>query len=224
MIRKTLVAMAVGSALTVAGWAWAQQGPPPPPPTGGMGPGMMGQPGGMAPGHWGGHPGPREGWGAPGRGMGWGPGPYQPLLGALLRLRQPLGLSDPQVQQLRTLRTEFLKEAIKQSAEIRLAQVDLATLLEANPPDLAKVEAQVKQIAALQGALRFARIKAGVQGRAVLSPEQWQKFESLASQMGPWGPHGGPWRHGGHHRHGGRRHKGHGWRHKEGDRRHGGDE
>jgi cytochrome c oxidase subunit 2 len=77
-----------------------------------------------------------------------------------------------------------------------VAEVDLSTLLEANQPDLSKIEAQLKKTAALQGELRFARIKTLEQGRAVLSQEQWQKFESLAPGMGPMGPYGRPWQQG----------------------------
>ena len=118
------------------------------------------------------------------------------LISEMLALQQQLGLSPDQVQRLQTLRSDFEKEAIRRSADIQVAEVDLSTLLETNQPDLSKIEAQVKKIAALQGELRFARIKTLEQGRAVLSQEQWKKFESLAPKRGPMGPYGAPWRDG----------------------------
>ncbi len=117
----------------------------------------------------------------------------RPLISEMLSVQQQLGLSAQQVQQLQTLRTDFEKDAIKRDAEIRTAEIDLSQLLLATPPDMAKVEAQVKKIAALRGDLRLARIKTLEEGRAVLTQEQWQKFGSLAPQTGRMGSYRGPW-------------------------------
>ena len=207
MNRKVFVAVLAGSILAVAAWARAQQGTAPQQPPMGhmgqgmMGPGMMEQQGGMGPGGMmggqapgpGSMMGPRPAHGMPGAGTGMrrGLGPYErPLISEILSLQQQLGLSAEQVRRLQTLRNDFEKEAIQRTAEMQVGQVDLSILMEADQPDLAKVEAQVKKIAALQGELRFARIKTLVQGRAILSQEQWQKFQSLAPGAGHMGSGG----------------------------------
>ncbi len=227
MRSSAFVAIVAGSVLSLTAWAWAQQGTTPQqPPAGSMGQGMMGgqgpqsgtspgagmmgQQSGTAPGGVIGAQGPQEGQGAgPGAMMGshFGRGTMgvrrglslyeRPLISEMLSVQQQLGLSTEQVQRLQTLRSDFEKEAIKRSADIQVAQVDLSNLLETGQPDLSKVEAQLKKIAGLQAELRFVRIKTLSQGRAVLSQEQWQKFESLAPRRGPGRSFGGPWQEGG---------------------------
>jgi len=201
MRSKTFVAVLAGSVLVAGTWAWAQQNQPAQP--GGTGqPGPQGGPGGMMMGGQGQQGGMMGGMGmAPGmmgRPGGMGPGMMmgqhggsrfeRPLITEILSAADQLNLSADQAQRLRGLRTDFEKEAIRRGADIQVAEVDLRELLVAEAPDLARAEAQVKKVAALQGELRFARIKTLAEGRAVLSKDQWQKFEALAPQPGPMGP------------------------------------
>ena len=65
-----------------------------------------------------------------------------PLLTMMLRHSQDLGLSPEQEKTLLDLRTEFAKESVKRTAEIRVAQI----------------EPKVKQIAALEGDRQTARL------------------------------------------------------------------
>ncbi len=204
MKRAAVIAIVAAAGLMLGTWAWAQQS--------GTGQGMMGGQGpqggpGMGSGMMGPHGSTGPGGGpmgqAPGRGMGHGPGNMRgemgmggrmgfaerPLISEMLFAREQLGLSPAQVEKLRGLRSGFEKDAIKKQAEIRVAEIDLSDLLAADPPDLGKIEPQVMKIATLRGNLRFARIKTLAEGRAVLSPEQWQKFQNLASSSR--GPHGG---------------------------------
>ncbi len=209
MKRTAVFAIVAAAGLMLGTWAWAQQS--------GTGQGMMGGQGpqggpGMGPGMMGPHGATGPGGGpmgqAPGRGAGRQPGSMpggmgmggrmgfaeRPLISEMLFTRDQLGLSAAQVEKLRGLRSGFEKDAITKQAEIRVAEIDLSDLLAANPPDLGKIEAQVMKIATLRGNLRFARIKTLEEGRAVLSAEQWQKFQGLAPS--PRGPHGSRWQQG----------------------------
>jgi Spy/CpxP family protein refolding chaperone len=153
-----------------------------------MGPGMMGQQGGMG-----------MGSGQPGSGMGpggmmMGPGqqpsnPFErPLIREILSAKNQLNLTGDQEQKLRRLRSEFEKESIRRGAEVQAAEVDLRDILAADTPNLGNIEVQVKRIGALQADLRFARIKVLQEGRAVLTKEQWQRFEALPVPHGPMAP------------------------------------
>ncbi len=190
MSKKTFVASLAVATLVLGTWAWAQQSGQGQQPMGPMGQGgMMGQQGGMGmgPGMMGGRPGPGMG-----PGMMMGASLFErPLISEILSAKDQLVLTADQEKKLRGLRSDFEKEAIRREAEIRAAEVDLRELLAAEPPDLGKGEVQVKKIAALQGELRFSRIKVLQEGRAVLTKEQWQKFEALARRPGPMGPGGG---------------------------------
>jgi Spy/CpxP family protein refolding chaperone len=60
---------------------------------------------------------------------------------------------------------------------------------------MSKIEAQVKQIATLQGELRLARIKTIESGRGLLTPEQLEKLKQVGHRMRPTGS-AGPMPHG----------------------------
>ena len=107
-------------------------------------------------------------------------GPDRPLISIMLDHRQELGLTAAQTQQLERIRTDFQREAIKLDADQRVAQMDLATLLRADPVDMSKVEAKVREIERLRADLRLGRIRAVEQGKALLTAEQRTKLQALA--------------------------------------------
>ncbi len=125
---------------------------------------------------------------------GEGPGPWfhgdrghraRPV-SVMLRWKDQLGLSPEQVGALRELRATFQREAITRTAEIKLAAVDLRGLREQDTLDLPKVETQVRKIALLRADQHVARIRLRQASKAVLTPEQQEKFKQLAhaSRMG----------------------------------------
>ncbi len=217
MRTRAAVVVLAGAALLLGAWAWAQHEAAAQQPMGPAGQGMMGPGSGMggqgfpgspgvspgAMGPQGGQPiGPRGAQGPRGYGMGgWQGGAEtplfeRPLISEMLAMKSQLGLTAQQVQRLETLRAEYEKGAIRRTGELRIAEIDLSQLLTLSAPDMAAVEAQVRKIAALEGDLRLARIKTLEAGKAVLSQEQWQRFESMAPPHGSFGPYGGPSPHG----------------------------
>jgi Spy/CpxP family protein refolding chaperone len=116
----------------------------------------------------------------------------RPLITIMLHHRSELGLSPEQVSRLEELRAEFSREAIRRDADIRIAELDLAKLLEQEPPDLAKVEAKVRESAQLRADLRIARLRAVEQGKAVLTPEQRTRLQTMLSSGMHHGPTGAP--------------------------------
>ncbi|MCZ7626357.1 MAG: hypothetical protein C3F12_14435 [Candidatus Methylomirabilota bacterium] len=105
-----------------------------------------------------------------------------PLISLMLMWRDQLGLSTEQERSLQELRTGFEKESIKRTADIDVAELELKGLLETDKVDLVKVEALAKKIAMLRADLRVARIKTIEAGKAVLTPEQQDKFRRLARE------------------------------------------
>jgi len=129
-----------------------------------------------------------------GPGMGGGPGGREmshegPLISIILDQKQEIGLSPEQEKKLRDMRTEFSKETVRRTSEIRVAEIELESLLEQDKWDLSKIEPKVKQVTGLQGDLRLARIKTLEAGRAVLTPAQLEKLKQVGHRMrGPGGP------------------------------------
>jgi Spy/CpxP family protein refolding chaperone len=181
--------------------AWAQQPAPQPgvQPGPGMGMGSGGMMGGMGMGQ--GQPGMQ---GMPGMMMGQGGSGMmgametregsrydRPVISILLRQHEMFRLTSEQEQKLRALRAEYEKDAARGGGEVRAAEVDLRELLVPDAPDLSKVEAQVKKIAALQGDLRFRRIQTVQAAFALLTKEQRQQLDRHLDQMGMMGMMGG---------------------------------
>jgi heavy-metal resistance protein len=105
----------------------------------------------------------------------------RPLITIMLHHRAELGLSADQVGRLEALRGDFAREAIRRDADIRIAELDLASMLEQDSPDLSKVEAKVREAAQLRADLRIARLRAIEQGKAVLTPEQRTRLQTMLS-------------------------------------------
>jgi Spy/CpxP family protein refolding chaperone len=135
---------------------------PPPGASGMMGSGMMEM---RESGSMGGHMGMME------------PGPM------LRMLKTELALSDGQEKQLKDIVYQTTKTRIKQRADVRVAELELQQLLDADPVEMGKVEAKLKDIEGLRTALRLNLIKAHEQAKGVLSPEQRQKFEGIHDRM-----------------------------------------
>jgi Spy/CpxP family protein refolding chaperone len=98
-------------------------------------------------------------------------------------LKEELGLSDEQTKQLKPIVLQAMKTGIQQHADLQIAEIELRELLEANPVDMAQVEAKLKSIEGLRTMLRLTLIKAHEQAQALLTPEQRQKLERLHDRM-----------------------------------------
>src|ERR671913_1686693 len=64
----------------------------------------------------------------------------------MLRNRERLGLTADQVKHLEQLRSDFAKESIRSEANLRIAELDLTSLLEAQPVDVTKAEAKIREV------------------------------------------------------------------------------
>jgi Spy/CpxP family protein refolding chaperone len=136
----------------------------------------------------------RGGMGSMGGPMGrmMGDPAERPLITIMLHHRTELGLSADQVSRLETLRSDFTREAIRRDADIRIAELDLTSLLEQDPADLSKVEAKVREAGQLRADLRIARLRAIEQGKALLTPEQRTRLQTMLSGGMHHGPGGAP--------------------------------
>ncbi len=109
------------------------------------------------------------------------------LITFMLRHRDELELSTDQVKSLRKLRSDFERAAIRRQADIRVAEMDLETLLDAETVDLEKVEPKIRQIEKLRADHRLTRIRTIEEGKAQLSSEQRKKLQTLLSaNRYPW--------------------------------------
>jgi Spy/CpxP family protein refolding chaperone len=84
---------------------------------------------------------------------------------------------------LEQLRSDFAKESIRSEANLRIAELDLTSLLEAEPVDMPRVEGKIRDIERIRADLRIARIRSIEKGKAQLSAEQRRKLQELEADQ-----------------------------------------
>jgi hypothetical protein len=134
--------------------------------------GQMEMMGGGEKGHPGGMPGMGPGMGMP-KGNPHGD-PFSPEV-----LREYLGLNDDQVQKMRQLRMEYEKESIRKHADLRVAQLELADLLQQKNIDMGQVEKKIRQIETVRGDLMLFRIRSLMKAKDFLNDEQFARFKQM---------------------------------------------
>ena len=100
------------------------------------------------------------------------------VLRSLQRHAKDLGLSGEQVTQLKGLSTDYEKARIRGEADLKLAEVDVQSLVHDDKAELSAIEAAVRKSEAAHTALRLDGIKAVRAATAILTPEQREKWRA----------------------------------------------
>jgi len=112
----------------------------------------------------------------------------RPVISQLLSNKETLNLSADQVRKLEQLRDSFQRQAIRNDADLRIVELDIETLLENEPVEMAKLEHKMRESEKLRADLRVGRIRAIEQARALLNTEQKKKFQELNPNVRPSRP------------------------------------
>ncbi len=122
--------------------------------------------------------------GAPHDGMykhegGCGCGDGHPFIGMFKRL----GLDKKQMEAVREIHLNTMKETIKKKADIKIAKIDLMEILTKDPVDMTAAETAVKKLEGLKTDLKMTLIKSMVEIKSKLNPEQRKEFSSMIRHM-----------------------------------------
>lgn len=101
---------------------------------------------------------------------------------AYLKRAKELELSEEQIASLKGIISQARKEMIKKQADKKVAEMELKELLEKGS-ELSLIEAKLKDIANADVALRLIKIKADINARKLLTPQQMEKLEKTPSPM-----------------------------------------
>jgi Spy/CpxP family protein refolding chaperone len=101
-----------------------------------------------------------------------------------LRNQKELGLSPQQVSSLQQMGMDAARAGIKRRADGQLARLDLMSLMRAEPVDMTKVEAKIRDIEKLKADGAIARIRTNEAAKAQLTPDQREKLKTL--RMARW--------------------------------------
>ena len=109
----------------------------------------------------------------------------RPAISQMLSYREYLSLSPEQVKKLEQLRDNFQRQSIRNEADARIVELDIAQLLDSPNVDMGKVEGKIHEAEKLRADLRIARLRAIEQAKAVLNVEQRKKFrEAIEARPG----------------------------------------
>jgi periplasmic protein CpxP/Spy len=106
------------------------------------------------------------------------PDPVGRSLHRLLRHQNDLGLSGDQSAKIKAIAVDYAKTRIGKEADLKLAEVDVRTLMHDDKADLPAIEAAIKKSESARTALRLERAKALRAATAILTPEQRDKWRS----------------------------------------------
>jgi len=109
-----------------------------------------------------------------------GPGHF---LRHLLMHQKEIGLSEDQVNKIKTLQLEMDKTRIRTEAEMEIAQREMHELAHDEKADLAAIEAKLRKGADLEVSLHLSAIKARREAMALLTPEQRDKEKAEHEKM-----------------------------------------
>ena len=115
-------------------------------------------------------PGPGSGPGAPGR-----PRPS---------LKDQLGLTEAQQTDLRKATENARRDRLRKSTDLRIARMDLRSLLRDEKVDEKAVAARLAEASAAQTALLKLRVDSVLAMKRILTPEQQKKFAELRADRG----------------------------------------
>ena len=108
----------------------------------------------------------------------------RPLITLMLNNKDRLALSADQVHKLEQLRDNFQRQSIRNDADLRIVEIDIAELLNHESVEMTKVEAKIREGEKLRADLRLARIRAIEQAKSQLNAEQKKKLQELIAEPG----------------------------------------
>jgi Spy/CpxP family protein refolding chaperone len=112
----------------------------------------------------------------------------------VLDLAEPLQLSEEQRQKTQTIFAAMQTEAVRLGTQLIARERSLDTLFARDTLAEAQVEQLVTEIATLQGQLRAVHLRAHLAQRAILTPDQLRRYDTLRGYNASHHDHSGPHR------------------------------
>jgi len=98
-------------------------------------------------------------------------------------MKDELKLSDEQIDKFKKLRNDYERESIRRSADIKIAEMDLWDLFDKKDMTADQVDKKVREVEAKKTDFRVYRFKQVLTIKAILTPDQFEKFRSMGMMM-----------------------------------------
>jgi len=91
--------------------------------------------------------------------------------------KKELELTDKQMKELKSIKMDFMKGKFKAEANLKIAQLELKSLMHEDDAPIKDIEAKMKAAAKLKMDMKLSHIKAFREAKALLTPEQMEKMK-----------------------------------------------
>lgn len=125
---------------------------------------------------------PNQGQGDPQMRRGAGPG--APMQERRMAMHLDLGLTDVQKADIQKLRETSRKDRLRKSTDLKIARLDLHSLLRAEKVDEKAVAAKLAEVSAAQGAMLKLHVDSALAMKRILTPEQQKKMQAMRANRG----------------------------------------
>lgn len=113
-----------------------------------------------------------------------GAGPGAPMQQRRMAMHVDLGLTDVQKADLQKLRETSRKDRLRKSTDLKIARLDLHSLLRAEKVDEKAVAAKLAEVQAAQGAMLKLHVDSALAMKRILTPEQQKKMQAMRANRG----------------------------------------
>ncbi len=90
--------------------------------------------------------------------------------------KDELGLTDKQIESLKSMKMDFMKTKIKMGADLQIAQLELKALMGDDKASLKDIEAKLRAVEKMKTDMKITHLKAFRDAKALLTPEQKEKM------------------------------------------------
>lgn len=105
------------------------------------------------------------------------------MAGMCIKHADKIGLSDEQLTKMKPAHNEMKKKQVRFNADVKIAELELAEIMDMKDFDLEKASAAVKKIAEIKTAHHLEMLKAMKEIRSALTDEQFKKMKKMMMTM-----------------------------------------
>jgi Spy/CpxP family protein refolding chaperone len=102
-----------------------------------------------------------------------------PLVSIALNHKTELNLASDQVANLEKVKNHYRSQVTPLQQQLTAVEKDIATLSQQSPADLIQIKAKIQEAEKYRSELRYLRVEALENGRAVLSAQQQEQLKTL---------------------------------------------
>ncbi len=101
------------------------------------------------------------------------------MMGMCLKQADQLGLTDDQIMKMKPAHSEMQKNQARFKADLKIAEIELAEIMEVKDFDLEKASAAVKKIETIKTAHHLEMLKHMKEVRTIVTDEQFKKMKKM---------------------------------------------